>query len=124
MLVLVIVIVLAVILGFAVAASIKGYLTKENMLKALGAFGLACLAALIVSPIDMAKWIKLVSIGIAAVLGWVLIARSKLSETSVFAWATAFVGAFFLMHGIGQIVGGFPPIAVGGVKEQKFTALF
>ena len=107
------------------AFALKCCINKRTILRGYGALAFANLVALVVVVIsidDLPKWGRIVSIVGGAILGWFIIVilirvRANLEQNSVYVWTSAFIGAFFLMHGIGQIAGGFPPIAIRGLKE-------
>jgi len=86
----------------------KKLVTKENLLKLVGAFGAGFVCFLVTSGIEMPTYAKYGCIVVAGILGMFLI---RGSENMIFAYGTGFMGAFFMMHGLGQYLGGFPPLS-------------
>ena len=114
----IIVLAVAIIVGMAVAIALKHYINKHTILRGLGALALGALVAMVTVSIDgLPKWGRIAAIIVGGLVGWCLMDRSNINEHSVYAWATGFIGAFLLNHGIGQIAGGFPAIAVDNLEK-------
>lgn len=97
-------------------------ITKENILKLLGASIAGFVAYLVTAGIpNIPGWGKMIIVGVAAVIG-IFVVRGN--EAHIFSYGTGFLGSFLMMHGLGTFLGGFPPLVMEDLNEQKLTNKF
>ena len=99
----------------------KKLVTKENILKLIGGFAAGSGCFLITAGIEMPDWAKYTCVVIAVILGVMFV---KGNEANIFCYGTGFIGAFMMMHGLGQYLKGFPAFSTNGVEEQKLSNAF
>lgn len=81
--------------------------TKENILKLIGAgcAGFGCY--LVVAGIEMPAYARYGLIILAGVLGMLFL---RGNEGAVISYGTGFIGSILMMHGISCYLGGFPAL--------------
>ena len=97
---------LSCIVGAAVAYWSLNFANKYAASLLAGWCG-GALVALILSPTGLDGKIKLVCIIVAAIVS---IYYARKVNKHIKSIGTAIIGAFFIMHGLGQYLGGFPSI--------------
>jgi len=112
---------LCVVFGGVATYFFNRLLNPQRRVKLLGTLGAAFLVSLVLAATPLPGWAKILCIIVGGLLGFFLI---KGREDIIICVATAFIGSVLFFHGIGSFAGGFPPLAINGLKNTPVDAVF